>query len=127
MKTGAIFIIAVILSLMIQAPALATEETGAVRTTSSSLYKVGKELVVSISIDITRDFSPNESMVLIPVVSDSLEHRLELPPIYINSRKQHIIFLRETRKKKKKHKPCKEKTEKDRLCITCNPPRLING
>ncbi|WP_336527822.1 DUF3868 domain-containing protein [Bacteroides acidifaciens] len=101
MKTGAIFIIAVILSLMIQAPALATEETGAVRTTSSSLYKVGKELVVSISIDITRDFSPNESMVLIPVVSDSLEHRLELPPIYINSRKQHIIFLRETRKKEK--------------------------
>ena len=57
--------------------------------------------MASISIDITRDLSPNESVVLVPVVSDSLEHRLELPPIYINSRKQHIVFLRETGRKDK--------------------------
>lgn len=101
MKTGGIFIIAVILSLSIQAQTIVTEETGSVRTTTSSLYKAGKELVASISIDITRDLSPNESVVLVPVVSDSLEHRLELPPIYINSRKQHIVFLRETGRKDK--------------------------
>lgn len=101
MKTRGFFIIAVILSLSIQAQTAVTKEPGSVRTTSSSLYKMGKELVVSISIDITRDFSPNESMVLVPVISDSLEHQLELPPIYINSRKQHIIFLRETSKKEK--------------------------
>ena len=101
MKTGGIFIIAVILSLSIQAQTAVTEERGTVRTTTSSLYKAGKELVVSISMDITRDLSPNESVVLVPVVSDSLEHRLELPPIYINSRKQHIIFLRETSRKDK--------------------------
>lgn len=101
MKTGGIFIIAVILSLSIQAQTIVTEETGSIRTTTSSLYKAGKELVASISIDITRDLSPNESVVLVPVVSDSLEHRLELPPIYINSRKQHIVFLRETGRKDK--------------------------
>lgn len=101
MKTGGIFIIAVILSLSIQAQTAVTEERGTVRTTTSSLYKAGKELVVSISMDITRDLSPNESVVLVPVVSDSLEHRLELPPIYINSRKQHIVFLRETGRKDK--------------------------
>lgn len=101
MKTGGIFIIAVILSLSIQAQTIVTEETGSVRTTTSSLYKAGKELVASISIDITRDLSPNESVVLVPVVSDSLEHQLELPPIYINSRKQHIVFLRETGRKDK--------------------------
>lgn len=101
MKTGGIFIIAVILSLSIQAQTIVMEETGSVRTTTSSLYKAGKELVASISIDITRDLSPNESVVLVPVVSDSLEHRLELPPIYINSRKQHIVFLRETGRKDK--------------------------
>lgn len=101
MKTGGFFIIAAILSLTLQAQTLVPEEPGTVRATSSGLHKVGKELMVSISIDITRDFSSNESMVIIPVVSDSLEHRLELPPIYINSRKQHIVFLRETGKKEK--------------------------
>lgn len=101
MKTRGIFIIAVILSLSIQAQTVVTEERGTVRTTTSSLYKAGKELVASISIDITRDLSPNESVVLVPIVSDSLEHRLELPPIYINSRKQHIVFLRDTGRKDK--------------------------
>lgn len=101
MKTRGIFIIAAILSLSIQAQTAVTEERGTVRTTTSSLYKAGKELVASISIDITRDLSSNESVVLVPVVSDSLEHRLELPPIYINSRKQHIVFLRETGRKDK--------------------------
>lgn len=101
MKTRGIFIIAVILSLSIQAQTVVTEERGTVRTTTSSLYKAGKELVASISIDITRDLSPNESVVLVPVVCDSLEHRLELPPIYINSRKQHIVFLRDTGRKDK--------------------------
>lgn len=101
MKTRGIFIIAVILSLSIQAQTVVTEERGAVRATTSSLYKAGKELVASISIDITRDLSPNESVVLVPIVSDSLEHRLELPPIYINSRKQHIVFLRDTGRKDK--------------------------
>lgn len=101
MKTGGFFIIAAILSLTMHAQKAATEDMGSVRATSSSLHKVGKELVVSISVDITRNLSPNESMVLVPVVSDSLGHRSELPPIYINSRKQHIIFLRETGRKEK--------------------------
>jgi len=55
--------------------------------------------VVSISVEITRDLSSNESLVLVPVVTDSLENRLELPSIYINSRKQQIIFMREMGKK----------------------------
>ena len=59
MKTGGFFIIAAILSLTLQAQTLVTEEPGTVRATSSSLHKVGKELVISISIDITRDFSSN--------------------------------------------------------------------
>lgn len=101
MKTGGIFIIAVILSLFLQAQTPVAGDDNTVRATSSSLHKAGKELVVSIDIEITRDFLPNESMTLVPVVSDSLEHRLELPPIYINSRKQHIIFLREADKKEK--------------------------
>lgn len=78
MKTGGFFIITIILSLSIQAQTVVTKETGTIRTTSSSLYKAGKELVVSISIDITRDLSSNESMVLVPIVCDTLEHRLDL-------------------------------------------------
>lgn len=99
MKTGGFFIIAVIISLSLQAQELADENNGTIRTTSSNLYRAGKELVTSISIDITRDLSSNESVVLIPIVSDTLKHRLELPAIYINSRKQHIVYMREAGEK----------------------------
>jgi len=120
MKTGGTFIIAAILFLSLQAQTPVTGDDGTVRATSSSLHKAGKELLVSIEIEITRDFLPNESMTLVPVVSDSLEHRLELPAIYINSRKQHIIFLREAGKKEKEAEALQRKTEVGRQCIICN-------
>ena len=97
MKTGGFFIITIILSLSIQAQTVVTKETGTIRTTSSSLYKAGKELVVSISVEITRDLSSNESLVLVPVVTDSLENRLELPSIYISApRSWRWILARDT-------------------------------
>ena len=95
MKLGGVFIIAVIASLSLQAQTTVEEANGTIRATASSLHKAGEELVVSISVEITRDLSSNESLVLVPVVTDSLENRLELPSIYINSRKQQIIFMRE--------------------------------
>ena len=101
MKLGGVFIIAVIASLSLQAQTTVEEANGTIRATASSLHKAGEELVVSISVEITRDLSSNESLVLVPVVTDSLENRLELPSIYINSRKQQIIFMRETGKKEK--------------------------
>ena len=101
MKLGGVFIIAVIASLSLQAQTTVEEANGTIRATASSLHKAGEELVVSISVEITRDLSSNESLVLVPVVTDSLENRLELPSIYINSRKQQIIFMREMGKKEK--------------------------
>ena len=59
-----------ILFLSLQAQTPVTGDDGTVRATSSSLHKAGKELLVSIEIEITRDFLPNESMTLVPVVSD---------------------------------------------------------
>lgn len=101
MKLGGVFIIAVIASLSLQAQTTVEEANGTIRATASSLHKAGEELVVSISVEITRDLSSNESLVLVPVVTDSLENRLELPSIYINSRKQQIIFMREMGKRRK--------------------------
>lgn len=101
MKFRIVFFITLITSLPLRAQTPIQEDNSTIRTTSSSLYKTGKELVASISIDITRDLTPNESLMLVPVVSDSLGNRLELPTIYINSRKQQILFLRETAKKEK--------------------------
>jgi len=117
MKTGGTFIIAAILFLSLQAQTPVTGDDGTVRATSSSLHKAGKELLVSIEIEITRDFLPNESMTLVPVVSDSLEHRLELPAIYINNTS---YFCAKPARRKKKPKHCKEKTEVGRQCIICN-------
>lgn len=101
MKTRVILIIATIASLSLQAQTPVAERDSTIQTTASSLYKAENELVVSITIDITRDLSSNESLVLAPTVNDSLGNRLELPSIYINSRKQHIIFTREISKKEK--------------------------
>lgn len=127
MKTGGSFIITIILSLSIQAQTVVTKETGTIRTTSSSLYKAGKELVVSISIDITRDLSSNESMVLVPIVCDTLEHRLELPPIYINSGNNILFSYGRQVKKKSLPKHYKGKTGISRRCIICNPFHSSNG
>lgn len=109
MKLGGVFIIAVIASLSLQAQTTVAEANGTIRATASSLHKAGEELVISISVEITRDLSPNESLVLVPVVTDSLENRLELPSIYINSRKQQIIFMRETGKKEKEARSLQRK------------------
>ncbi|MCS3259681.1 DUF3868 domain-containing protein [Bacteroides thetaiotaomicron] len=112
MKLGGVFIIAVIASLSLQAQTTVEEANGTIRATASSLHKAGEELVVSISVEITRDLSSNESLVLVPVVTDSLENRLELPSIYINSRKQQIIFMREMGKKEKDARSLQRKKRK---------------
>ena len=109
MKLRGFFIIAVMASLSLQAQTPVEKDNGTIRTTASSLHKAGEELVVSISVEITRDLSSNESLVLVPVVTDSLEHRMELPPIYINSRKQQIIFMRETGRKEKEARSLQRK------------------
>lgn len=101
MKRRGIFIIVAIVSLLLQAQTPVAEKDSTIQTTAANLYKAGNELVASIKIEITRDLSSDESLVLVPVIKDSLEHRLELPSIYINSRKQHITFIRETAKKEK--------------------------
>ena len=124
MKTGGSFIITIILSLSIQAQTVVTKETGTIRTTSSSLYKAGKELVVSISIDITRDLSSNESMVLVPIVCDTLEHCLR----FISTAGNNILFSYGRQVKKKSLlKHYKEKTGISRRCIICNPFHSSNG
>lgn len=119
MKLGGVFIIAVIASLSLQAQTTVEEANGTIRATASSLHKAGEELVVSISVEITRDLSSNESLVLVPVVTDSLENRLELPSIYINSRKQQIIFMREMGKKEKDARSLQRKNGSGKAYIIC--------
>ena len=101
MKARASFILVTIFSLSSHAQMPVMKEDTSIYSTTSSLHKTGDDLVASISIDITRNLSSNESIILIPAVIDSLGHRSEFPSIYINSRKQHIIFNRELSKKGK--------------------------
>ncbi|WP_455672388.1 DUF3868 domain-containing protein [Phocaeicola sp.] len=83
--------------------------------TSSQLYRMGEYLVVSMRVDITRTIPSNESVVLIPQLNDSLGNFMQLPAIYINGRKQHIVFQRE---KARLEKGCEAlKRQNDRLQI----------
>lgn len=72
-----------------------TAADSSISIASSRLYRMGDALVVSIQMDIARDIPSNESVVLIPRVNDSLDNFIQLPAIYINGRKQHIVFQRE--------------------------------
>lgn len=72
------------------------ERDSSIYVTSSRLYRMGESLIVSMQVDIKRTLPSNESVVLVPQLSDSLENFMQLPAIYINGRKQHIVFLRET-------------------------------
>ena len=114
MKTGGTFIIAAILFLSLQAQTPVAGDDGTVRATSSSLHKAGKELLVSIEIEITRDFLPNESMTLVPVVG--WNYQLSISTAENNT----SYFCAKPARRKKKPKHCKEKTEVGRQCIICN-------
>ena len=120
MKTGGTFIIAAILFLSLQAQTPVTGDDGTVRATSSSLHKAGKELLVSIEIEITRDFLPNESMTLyllsVTVWNTGWNYQLSISTAENNT----SYFCAKPARRKKKPKHCKEKTEVGRQCIICN-------
>lgn len=79
------------------------ERDSSIYVTSSRLYRMGESLIVSMQVDVTRTLSANESVVLVPQLSDSLGNFMQLPAIYINGRKQHIVFQRETGRHEKKY------------------------
>lgn len=96
------FIISFILSTFCFWAQVPAERDSSISITSSRLYRMGESLVVSIQLDITRNLASNESVVLVPQLSDSLDNFIQLPAIYINGRKQHIFFQRETARKEAK-------------------------
>lgn len=71
--------------------------------TASHLSRVGEDLIVSMQIEITRPVASNQSIELIPRLQDSLGNFIQLPTIFVNGRKQHIVFLRERAKQEAGH------------------------
>lgn len=96
------YIISFILSTLYSS-AQPIERDSSILITSSQLYRMGESLVVSMQVDITGPIPANESVVLIPQLSGSPDNFIRLPAIYINGRKQHIVFLREAAKREKGH------------------------
>lgn len=99
------FILSALCSLA-QTPA---ERDTSICITSSRLYRMGENLVISMQLDITRTIPSNEAVILIPQLNDSLENFLQLPAIYINGRKQHIVFERETARKEQDYEALKRR------------------
>ena len=60
------------------------ERDSSIYIASSRLYRMGESLVVSMQVDITRQIPSNESVILIPRLSDSLDNFIQLPAIYVN-------------------------------------------
>ncbi|MFI3322483.1 MAG: hypothetical protein R3Y50_08170 [Rikenellaceae bacterium] len=58
------------------------------------MQRLQDELIVSFELSIDRELSSNESVVLEPMIQDSLGREMILPKIYINSPRQHVMFQR---------------------------------
>lgn len=58
------------------------ERDSSIYIASSRLYRMGESLVVSMQVDITRQIPSNESVILVPRLSDSLDNFIQLPAIY---------------------------------------------
>ena len=61
------------------------ERDSSIYIASSRLYRMGESLVVSMQVDITRQIPSNESVILVPRLSDSLDNFIQLPAIYVLS------------------------------------------
>ena len=91
------------------------ERDSSIYVTSSRLYRMGESLIVSMQVDIKRTLLSNESVVLVPQLSDSLENFMQLPAIYINGRKQHIVFLRETGRHEKDYEEVRRNNNRSQV------------
>ena len=88
------------------------ERDSSIYIASSQLYRMGESLVVSMQVDITRQIPSNESVILVPQLSDSLDNFIQLPAIYVNGRKQHIFFQRETGRQKKDYEELRRRNDR---------------
>ena len=113
------------------------ERDSSIYIASSRLYRMGESLVVSMQVDITRQIPSNESVILIPRLSDSLDNFIQLPAIYVNGRKQHIFFQRETGRQEKDYEELrrrndhsadgrKESARRKRTCLSGLPAQRNN-
>lgn len=88
------------------------ERDSSIYIASSRLYRMGESLVVSMQVDITRQIPSNESVILVPRLSDSLDNFIQLPAIYVNGRKQHIFFQRETGRQEKDYEELRRRNDR---------------
>lgn len=95
------------------------ERDSSIYIASSRLYRMGESLVVSMQVDITRQIPSNESVILVPRLSDSLDNFIQLPAIYVNGRKQHIFFQRETGRQEKTMKSYAAAMTASKAYTTC--------
>lgn len=71
------------------------EKDSSICISTSRLKRMGRELVVMMNIDVTRNVESDQSVVLYPVIQDSIGNMQQLPAIYINGRRQHVFYERE--------------------------------
>ena len=88
------------------------ERDSSIYIASSQLYRMGESLVVSMQVDITRQIPSNESVILVPRLSDNLDNFIQLPAIYVNGRKQHIFFQRETGRQEKDYEELRRRNDR---------------
>lgn len=93
------YLLITILSMLICTPIYAVDEEAEKDSTiylvRGNMQQLKGELIISFELGVERNLSSNETVVLEPIVRDTLgEELVALPKIYINSRKQQIMYER---------------------------------
>ncbi len=87
-------ILLLLLALPIYAVEYIPERDSSIHVVRGNMQKLQDELIISFELSVDRELSSNESVVLEPIVFDTLGRLVVLPKIYINSRRQHIMYQR---------------------------------
>lgn len=95
MKYSFLFILYILWVSLLPMQAQTAEKDSSIYIVSSDVTRMGESMVISMQVDITRSIAPNEAVVLVPRLQDSLSNFVQLPSIYVNGKKQHIVFKRE--------------------------------
>lgn len=95
MKYSSLFILFFLWLSLLPMQAQTAERDSSICIASSGVTRMGESMVISMQVDITRSIASNEAVVLVPQLQDSLSNFVQLPSIYVNGKKQHIVFQRE--------------------------------
>ncbi|MFI3263343.1 MAG: DUF3868 domain-containing protein [Rikenellaceae bacterium] len=80
--------------LPLSAAQYVTERDSSIHVVRGNLQRLQDELIISFDLSVNRELTANENVILEPIITGDLGEMNVLPKIYINSRRQQVMYKR---------------------------------